>query len=546
MTYHDPGISIAHDEGDGPKIYAVIGPPGTGKTTFLAKQTELAVERYGPDQVVISSLTRTAAAEIASRVRLPEGAVGTLHAHCYRALGHPKVAFERGVIEQWNRANPSKAVDPIMTREDIKPDDPLASSTVSMLQTIDVLRHRCVPKAQWAIQLAHLHGQWERFKRETGSVDFTDMIELAIERCPIPPKHAAVLVVDEAQDLSELETRLIRSWSRFAKVTILAGDADQWLYEWRGAKPVLFLPGALPDEQVRVLAQSYRVPVLAKARATKIIEQCRNRRPVRYLPTAVEGTVGYTAPFEAPDAIVEMAARHAADPGLGRMMIIAPCGYTVDPVIAALRERGVPFHNPYRVANGKWNPIAPKSGTTAARRVLAFLHFALTAQPWPEEEWKAWVGGLKAEGVLKRGVKAKVAAGEIPPPRTPAELQAILVDPAHLMPILAGDLDWYVERAAGDLAAKLDYPVRIVRRFGRDALLHTPRVIVGTIHSTKGGEAERVVVSPDLSARGLEAWRKEPDTIRRLFYVAMTRTSEHLVLAKAASERMQAGLWSSA
>jgi superfamily I DNA/RNA helicase len=62
--------------------------------------------------------------------------------------------------------------------------------------------------------------------------------------------------------------------------------------------------------------------------------------------------------------------------------------------------------------------------------------------------------------------------------------------------------------------------------------------VVGTIHSVKGGEAEDVVVIPDLSrAAAMERWNGDVgrDAITRTMYVALTRASERLFLASPAS-----------
>ena len=69
-------------------------------------------------------------------------------------------------------------------------------------------------------------------------------------------------------------------------------------------------------------------------------------------------------------------------------------------------------------------------------------------------------------------------------------------------------------------------------------------MIVGTIHSVKGGEADVVYVAPDLSERGALEWEStnesRKDRVRRLFYVAITRAREKVVALSSSSAK---GVW---
>src|SRR3989304_2214617 len=89
------------------QVSRVIGPPGTGKTTFLSRQVRVAYE--AGHEVMVCSLTRTAAAEVAGReLPISKDAIGTLHSHAYRALGRGKIeiADEPGHLSEWNEAHP--------------------------------------------------------------------------------------------------------------------------------------------------------------------------------------------------------------------------------------------------------------------------------------------------------------------------------------------------------------------------------------------------------------------------------------------------------
>jgi hypothetical protein len=96
------------------------------------------------------------------------------------------------------------------------------------------------------------------------------------------------------------------------------------------------------------------------------------------------------------------------------------------------------------------------------------------------------------------------------------------------------DVDWWESTLRHDDRKRAQYALTVARRTGFPALRSTPRLVVGTIHSVKGGEADVVYLLPDLSGVGyFEGWRRGGDTrnaIIRQFYVGMTRAREELVL----------------
>src|SRR3990172_381244 len=79
----------------------VFGPPGTGKTSYLSRQIERAIDGHGIGKVLVASFTKTAALEICERAGIKRHAyAGTLHALCYRQIGHPTPAETK--TAEWN------------------------------------------------------------------------------------------------------------------------------------------------------------------------------------------------------------------------------------------------------------------------------------------------------------------------------------------------------------------------------------------------------------------------------------------------------------
>jgi DNA helicase II / ATP-dependent DNA helicase PcrA len=87
----------------------------------------------------------------------------------------------------------------------------------------------------------------------------------------------------------------------------------------------------------------------------------------------------------------------------------------------------------------------------------------------------------------------------------------------------------------GAAHGRVQFPVAVALARGSSALEESPRVIVGTIHSVKGGEADAVFLFPDLSPAGDAAYQRhgpQRDSVIRLFYVGMTRARHALYICQ--------------
>jgi DNA helicase-2/ATP-dependent DNA helicase PcrA len=369
-------------------------------------------------------------------------------------------------------------------------------------------------------------------------VDFGDMIERAYLECPVAPGNPTVGFFDECQDMSALEWALVRRWAGVQDYVVCVGDDDQAIYEWRGASAESFLNPPLPDEQIRVLSQSYRVPNAVHSLATRWISRVRGRQPKDYRPRSVDGVAVEGAvrrPFTClreREAVVGMVERYAAS---GRTVaILASCSYMLAPVVGELRRQGVPFHNPWRKSRGDWNPLNSGRGVSTADRLLAWLAPSRRADGsgWTLEELRRWAD--LASGMLAKGAKSAIAkADEL----TYADFVRWV--PAETIAAgAAGDMRYLLGHVTAAKAKAVEFPARVIERLGPAALDEKPRVIVSTIHGAKGGEADVVILAPDLSRAGAEEWERGAASVRRLFYVGMTRAREELVILAPTNGRM--------
>lgn len=763
----------------------IFGPPGTGKTTFLSGSVKNTALMRGGDNVLVASFTVTAAAELKGRgLPLPKSQIGTLHSLAYRALDRPPVADEQ--MDDWNTHHPAYArtASRKANADDGAPLEAGMSGATegdALASALDALRARRVPREEWPRDVASFAEKWEDWKRSNGLIDFTDMIEFAVQDVSTAPGAPDVGFFDEVQDFTPLELSLIRSWGQHMERVILAGDDDQCHppgelvrtvnrgdvpiedlragdrlvsfdqrggselrrrgYEWRrghrpyrgevvtietpagrttvtmnhrlvarwmdtdrtavylmrrgdtwrvgttrllrekagqvfgpgqrarqeqadalwilsthasnaaaqlaedrvstrygistmvfraptsgtallhaqgqldahhaataatarpldalrdhgrlveyplwepdrkqrgrttlmdiraanfmpevmavpvdtggsrvewhratatrapydgivyslevepypyyvaggivvhnciygfkGASPDAFLKPDIPDGDKIVLSQSWRIPAAVHRAAEHWIKQVSHREEKLYSPREEEGAVrqigaSYQHALQLTDQIEAALAQTVTEPdGTVRpatAMLLAPCGYMLDPVKHELRKRGVPFHNPYRTSRGDWNPMrsATKEGQVTSReRLLAYLMLderddvgmGEDARPWTGEDVRRWAAVVKKRGVFRTGAAATLE--QLPGRELEyEEVAALFATEVELEQAVTPDLGWFERNLLAGSRAGMAFPLQVAKVRGARALTEEPRVVLGTIHSVKGGQAD--------------------------------------------------------
>jgi DNA helicase II / ATP-dependent DNA helicase PcrA len=294
------------------------------------------------------------------------------------------------------------------------------------------------------------------------------------------------------------------------------------------------------------LKQSYRVPRAVHQVADKLVRQLTRRQEKIYLARPETGTVHRVSngTYKSPEYFILKSAEEHLKQGK-TVMFLAACSYMLHPVVAALRKRGIPFHNPYRKSNGFWNPLRiGKKGSTASR-ILALLvahpDFGEGHHHWTCGDIALWAEWLVSRGILKPGMKERLPEFDRAQTATIDQLDEVFEPGAlvSLMDAWAGDyralLNWWRRRITADVRCRVQFPADVAIAHGPRALIEAPQIVVGTIHSVKGGQADVVYLFPDLSQAGDAQYqlRGEPrDSVIRVFYVGATRARETLYICQ--------------
>jgi hypothetical protein len=191
------------------------------------------------------------------------------------------------------------------------------------------------------------------------------------------------------------------------------------------------------------------------------------------------------------------------------------------------------------------NPLRLGRSGSSANRIHSLLvahpDWGDDSRPWTYRDLKSWASWLRSTGILKPDAGAQIEQSIDSALVTPEQLTYLFeAGPLNsLLTTFQGDyrqlLDWWRRRLAAPFHSRVKFPAEVALRGGPKVLNESPKVIVGTIHSVKGGEADVVFLFPDVSpAAGAEYQRYGPqrDAVIRLFYVGITRTRRTLYICQ--------------
>lgn len=269
---------------------AVLAGAGTGKTRVITHRIAHGVDTgaYSPGRVMAVTFTAKAAGELRGRLRelgIEGVAARTFHAAALAQLNFfwPTLAGSPApkIIDNKVRVL-GQAAEQLRLRLDTATLRDVASEIewrkVGML-SID--QHAALGRSVGRVnteQLAEIQRAYEVLKDDRRQLDFEDVLLACAGMLEAEPRVAASVheqyrhfTVDEFQDVSPLQNRLLELWLGDRRDICVVGDASQTIYSFAGAQQryLLEFGRAYPDATIVRLETNYRSqpPILAAANA---------------------------------------------------------------------------------------------------------------------------------------------------------------------------------------------------------------------------------------------------------------------------------------
>ncbi|MEU7818718.1 ATP-dependent DNA helicase UvrD2 [Pseudonocardia sp. NPDC049154] len=528
----------------------VLAGAGTGKTRTITHRIAHLVGHghVAPGQVLAVTFTARAAGELRTRLRsLDAGGVQarTFHAAALRQLRYfwPRVVGDR----QWQllegklrligqAAARARAGTDSDALRDLATEIEWAKSSLVTPESYpaEVARlRRDVPGP--VEQVAQVYAGYEALKNQAEALDFDDLllhVAAALE------EHRTVaeefrdryrcFVVDEYQDVTPLQQRVLDAWLGERDDLTVVGDANQTIYTFAGASPrfLLDFPRRFPEATVVRLTRDYRSTPQIVACANSVIGAARGRvagsrlRLVGQLPPGPDPDFAEYEDEPAEAAAVAAKIRRLIADGTppAEIAVLFRINAQSESYEQALTEAGVP----YQVRGGE------RFFTRAeVRRAMIALR---TAPPLPE--------GMDLVTAVRR-VLGTVGLTDEPPAGTAmrAQWESLLALVGLAEELAAVEPQADLRRFSAELETRADAS-------------HPPvvqGVTLASLHAAKGLEWDVVflvgLVDGTLPIQHAEGDESAIEEERRLLYVGVTRARRVLrmswALARAAGRGRQ-------
>ena len=518
--------------------HIVIGPPGTGKTTYLKNKVNDLIKSgtCAPNEIGYFSFTVKAAEEIRDRVMEGDNLskeqmkimfpyFSTLHSLAYKRLqlqqaqimdDNDYADLSRITAHEYvNKMRKGNGVDIAMPTAKSEYQDIINLAYAKFPNDEDrlykVFRETALNNYGARETIEQMDLDLRKFKEDRDKYEYVDYFVNFIKKRNAP--KLKYLFIDEAQDLSAQQWQVVDMVQEEsgALETWIAGDDDQAIFRWAGADIEHFIRMADRHNENTIipLTQSHRIPISVHTLATKIAQSISQRIPKEYKPRDEEGTRKVLNIRPLNQGLKE-----------GDWLILCRTHEIVKQVSEALETYG-------------W--LYKRYGSS----VISF-RFIEAIRAWTKLQKGETISGVDCDILyhhmdstrIKRNYGVFKGQHE-----NVYNLDTLIkeyglreeIKLSSTRTVSVKDITWYDMLNGKGLRKRIPY-LRSIMRSG-NKLDAVPRIEVSTIHASKGGERDNVMLITDLSYGPYKSSTENQqgrDDEARVFYVGATRAKKEL------------------
>lgn len=274
---------------DGPCL--VLAGPGSGKTLTIVNRVKYLIEKQKvrPEEILVVTFTRFAAAEMQSRLCLVMGkrdlpvTVGTFHGIYYGILKWAYRMNQENILSETEKYQILRGVInkermEIFDEEDFIQD---IAAEIGKVKNNRIPLEEFVSEKCSADAFRNIYRNYEQHRKELKKIDFDDMLVLCYELFRSRPdvlaqwqKKFRYVLIDEFQDINRIQYDVIRMLAQPENNLFVVGDDDQAIYGFRGADSELMLGFGkdFPNAKQILLGMNYRSTANIVQNSLKLIE----------------------------------------------------------------------------------------------------------------------------------------------------------------------------------------------------------------------------------------------------------------------------------